>query len=82
MAKLTAAARRALPKADFAVPGTRSSSGGKGGYPVPDKNHARAALSMVSRFGTPAQKTAVKAKVAKKFPGMGHPATHRAFEKL
>jgi hypothetical protein len=36
MAKLTAKARRSLPKKDFAGPG-RS-------FPIPDKSHARAAL--------------------------------------
>jgi hypothetical protein len=39
--KLTAAARRKIPASKFAGPG-RS-------FPLPDKNHARAALSMVGR---------------------------------
>lgn len=33
MAKLTTKARKALPKSDFALPGSRS-------YPVNDRNHA------------------------------------------
>lgn len=43
MAKLTMAQRRALPKSDFAVP---SKAPGPGSFPIPDKNHAKAAKSM------------------------------------
>lgn len=71
MAKLTAAGRKALPTKSFALPSTRSSSGGKGGYPIPDASHARNALSRVSQFGSPAQKTAVRAKVHSAFPNLG-----------
>jgi hypothetical protein len=41
MAKLTAKARKALPKSEFAGP-DRS-------YPVPDKSHARNALARASQ---------------------------------
>ncbi len=41
MARLTAKQRKALPKSTFAGPG-RS-------FPIPDKNHARAALQDVGR---------------------------------
>lgn len=41
MARLTAAQRKKLPKKTFAGPG-RS-------FPIPDANHARAALSLVGR---------------------------------
>lgn len=68
MAKLTYGERKSLPKKDFALPGKRE--GGKGGYPVPDKSHARDALARVSANGTPAQKKAVRAKVHQKFPSM------------
>lgn len=71
MARLTSGARKSLPKSDFAVPSARSKGGGKGGYPIPDASHARNALSRVGEFGTPAQKAQVRAKVAKKFPGIG-----------
>jgi hypothetical protein len=71
MAKLTTRARKAIPKSDFALPDKRSKSGGKGGYPIEDKAHARNALARVSEFGTPAQKAEVRAKVEKKYPGMG-----------
>jgi hypothetical protein len=67
MAKLTAEQRKKLPKSSFAVPGKAPASGS---YPVNDRNHAKAALSMSARHGTPAEKAAVKAKVKGKFPGM------------
>lgn len=60
--RLTASARHALPKSDFALPGER--------YPVNDPNHARAALSRVSQFGSPEEKAKVRAKVSRKFPGI------------
>jgi hypothetical protein len=60
MAKLSAAQRKKLPKKSFAGPG-RS-------FPINDKNHARAALSMVGRAKnlSPAQKATIKAKARKK----------------
>lgn len=71
MARLTTAARKAIPKSSFALPSTRSKSGGKGGYPIPDTAHARNALARVSQFGTAAQKAKVRAAVKKKFPSIG-----------
>jgi hypothetical protein len=71
MARLTTKARKSLPKDDFAEPGKRSRSGGKGGYPIEDKTHARDALSRVSANGTAQEKAEVKRKVAEKFPGIG-----------
>jgi hypothetical protein len=41
MAKLTTARRKALPKSDFGLPGSR-------GYPMPDKAHARDAKARAS----------------------------------
>jgi len=63
MAKLTAAKRKKIPKADFALGGGR--------YPIEDKAHARNALSRISQFGTPAEKKTVRAKVHKKYPSIG-----------
>lgn len=63
MAKLTSKQRNALPSSDFAEPGSRK-------YPMPDRSHAANALSRVSQFGSPAEKSAVRAKAKKKF-GMG-----------
>lgn len=78
--KLTAADRKSLPKKDFALPSTRSKSGGQGGYPIPDKGHAKAALSRVAQHGTPEQKKEVRAKVHKKFPSIDKPHHGRTHE--
>lgn len=67
LAELTAKARKKLPKGAFAVPGKKA-------YPVEDPSHARNALARVSQNGTPAEKAAVKAKVANKFPMIGKKA--------
>jgi hypothetical protein len=63
VAKLTTAARKKLPAQDFALPGGR--------YPVNDPNHARNALARVSQYGSPAEKAAVRGKVAAKYPAIG-----------
>ena len=67
---LSAAERRALPDKDFALPGKGKGPQGKqaGSYPIPDATHARMALAMVAKHGTPEEKATVRAKVAKKFP--------------
>lgn len=57
MAKLTTAARNALPAADFAGPG-RS-------YPIQDKAHAIAAKGRATQFAPPALKAKVDAKANK-----------------
>jgi hypothetical protein len=69
---LNAAERRALPNKDFALPGKGEGPQGKqaGSYPIPDEKHARSALSLVSQHGTPEEKSKVRAKVKKKFPGI------------
>lgn len=63
MAKLTAKARNALPKKDFALSGGR--------YPIEDASHARNALARVSQHGTSEEKAKVRAKVHSKFPDIG-----------
>lgn len=63
MAVLTAARRKKIPTGEFAGP-DRS-------YPIPDKSHARNALSRVSQFGTSELKAKVRAKVHRKFPDIG-----------
>lgn len=67
MAKLTKTTRAAIPTKAFALPGRR--------YPIEDKNHARAALTDVSRVGTPAQKATIRRKVKAKFSAIGTSAT-------
>jgi hypothetical protein len=69
MARLTYNRRKAMPKSEFALPSKRE--GGKGGYPIPDKSHARNALSRVSQFGSAAQKAKVRAAVHRKYPSIG-----------
>ena len=69
---LNAKERRALPDKEFALPGKGKGPEGKqaGSYPIPDENHARMALAMVAKHGTPEKKAQVRAAVAKKFPGI------------
>ena len=66
MAKLHAAARKALPGQDFAGP-NRS-------FPIEDENHARAALSMAHYASDP---SAIKAAVHRKYPEIGRQAMLR-----
>jgi len=67
---LNAAERRSLPDSDFALPGKGKGPEGKqaGSYPIPDLTHARAALAMVAKYGTPEEKEKVRAAVKRKFP--------------
>lgn len=60
---ITATARSKMKSSEFAGP-DRS-------YPIPDKSHARNALSRVSQFGSSSEKAKVRAKVHKKFPSIG-----------
>jgi hypothetical protein len=73
MAKLTTKARKKLPSSSFALPGKGKGPSGKGAgsYPIPDKSHARNALSRVAQHGSSAQKAKVRAKVHAKYPGIG-----------
>lgn len=59
---LTAEDRKKLPKKDFA--------GGGRSYPIPDESHARLALAMVSRYGSPQQVRNVRRRVRRKFPNI------------
>ena len=63
MTKLTTAGRKRIKTSNFALPGRR--------YPIEDASHARNALSRVSQFGSPAEKATVRARVKRKYPGMG-----------
>ena len=63
MSKLTTKARKALPKADFGMPGSRS-------YPMPDKAHAvnakaRAAQQVKAGNLSPSSKAKIDAKANK-----------------
>lgn len=57
---LTTKDRAKLKEDDFALPNRR--------YPIHDKAHARAALSKISRFGTPEEKDIVRSKVYERYP--------------
>jgi hypothetical protein len=63
MAKLSTAARKALPTKSFAEPDKRK-------YPIENEAHAKNALSRVSQAGTSAEKAKVKAAVKKKYPSI------------
>lgn len=65
MAKLTAADRRAIPKAKFAIP---EKAPGSGSYPIEDKAHARDALA---RSGGKPVAGRVRAAVKRAFPSIG-----------
>lgn len=64
MARLSPTARSRLSSSTFAIPSERK-------YPINDKNHARNALARVSQFGSPTEKSKVRAAVHSKFPGIG-----------
>jgi hypothetical protein len=64
MAKLSSAARKAIPTKAFAEPDKRK-------YPIENEAHARNALSRVAQSGTPAEKAKVKSAVRKKYPSIG-----------
>jgi hypothetical protein len=63
MAELSSGARKKLSAKSFAEPKKRA-------YPIQDEAHARNALARVSQHGSPAEKAQVRAKVAKKYPGI------------
>jgi hypothetical protein len=73
MAILSTAARKKMPSKSFALPGKGEGAGGKGAgsYPIPDRAHARAALSRGAQHASPEQLKTIKAKVHAKFPGIG-----------
>lgn len=67
MSKLTAAARKQIPKGDFAVPSKAPKSGS---YPIEDRSHAANALARSSGKPVAAK---VRAAVKRKYPDMGKP---------
>lgn len=74
MARLSAAARKALPASAFAGP-NRS-------YPIPDASHARNALARVSQFGSSAEKKRVRAAVGKRYGGISQAADNAANKRM
>lgn len=63
MAKLTGKRRKKLPKKSFALPGKRK-------YPIPDKAHAKNALSRAAQNESKATQKKIRAKVTKRFPSL------------
>lgn len=63
MAELKAKKRNRLNNSTFALPSKRK-------YPIPDKSHARSALSYAARKDTEGSLSTVRAAVLKKFPDM------------
>ena len=55
MSKLTTKARSALRSSTFAVPGRRA-------FPIPDEAHAHAALMLINKAHSSAEKVAIRAK--------------------
>lgn len=80
MTKLTAKDRRAIPTKTFAGPGRT--------FPIPDKSHARAALSGASRAEkagniTPAEKATIAKKANEKLgkdPHQSGPKGHMSYK--
>lgn len=64
MAKLKAKSRKRMKSKSFALRGKRK-------YPMHDKNHARNALAMIAKHGSPAEKKRVRAAVRRKYPSIG-----------
>lgn len=67
MARLTAAARNALPDSDFAGPNRT--------YPIEDASHARNAQSRAAQNAGPALKAKIAKKVHAKYPKIGKTST-------
>lgn len=66
---LTMAGRERIKSKNFAIP-KGDGPGDTGKYPIHDEAHARAALQMVGKHGTSAEKSKVYSAVAKKYPGL------------
>ncbi len=73
MAILTDESRDKLPDNAFALSGRR--------YPIHDEEHARVALSYVSRYGTAEEKATVRSAVHRKYPGIVQEHDKRSFHK-
>lgn len=67
MAKLSASARKNVPKSKMGLPGKATKKGGavSGTYPMPDRKHAALAKSFAAKNATPAQRKTIDAKANK-----------------
>jgi hypothetical protein len=76
MATLTYHQRKNMPKSEFAFPSEKK--GGKGGMPINDRPHARAALQAAGGARgahplSPKKKAELKRKIHAKFPSLAKP---------
>lgn len=62
-AELTRAGRSHVKEKNFVFPGSRR-------YPIHDEQHAKSALGFSKMHGSPAEQAAVRAAVARKYPGL------------
>ena len=78
---LTAHERQGLPRSDFALPGKGEGpkGAGSGSYPIPDRAHARAALSRAAANATPTERAEIRRKVQEKFPDIGKSKPDRRY---
>lgn len=79
--ELTESSRGKIKSKNFALTGEQSSTGSEA-YPIHDRTHARAALSMVSAHGTSAQKEEVFKDVARKYPTLAAHSSIPALQAL
>lgn len=59
--RLSAAARKALPQSDFALPGGR--------FPIENEEHGRKAIQMAPH-ASPSEQATIKRKVHQRYPGI------------
>jgi len=71
--ELSTEARKKLPKSDFAIPEKRA-------YPIDTANRARNALSRVSQFGTPEEKSRVRRAVHMRYPEIGREGDQKYYD--
>jgi len=72
--ELSSKDRNALPDSDFVFPTDRK-------YPIPDLAHARNALARVAQYGSPEEKSKVRAAVKAKFPSIDSAKEFSIFRK-
>lgn len=80
---LSAEDRQRLPSSDFALPGRGEGpkGAGAGSYPIPDKAHARAALSRASANASPSEQAEIRRKVHAKYPDIGSDRANRRYRR-
>lgn len=80
--RLTAKARQRMPRSDFALPGKSEGpkGAGSGSYPIPDRNHARSALSRAAANASPSEQVTIRRKVNSKFPDLAKAKAERRYK--